>query len=229
MASSLSQVVVPRLQLPLSVVLSNVDHLVHNMAEAEYLCSHVNRRVIALYQSLLRLEAAPVSVLDKFLWQTFRFHEFLRKFSCKKLITRLVCSRKILEQTSSLHRELDVVSDAIREAGRTDLPIEDWEIQWLQDRRILREGWETLRQNRTRLTAELLDTASQVEAMVLLKCEKETYFAKYAPDELELLNAVFGYAASLSHAEVPHVPQWFIPPHEVEFAETPFSKGAFGS
>jgi serine/threonine protein kinase len=64
---------------------------------------------------------------------------------------------------------------------------------------------------------------------VLLKCEKETYFAKYAPDELELLNAVFGYAASLSHAEVPHVPRWFIPPHEVDFAKTPFSKGSFGS
>ncbi|GMF34286.1 unnamed protein product [Phytophthora lilii] len=65
--------------------------------------------------------------------------------------------------------------------------------------------------------------------MVLLKCEKETYFAKYSPDELELLNAVFGYAASLSHAEVPHVPRWFIPPHEVDFVEAPFSKGAFGS
>ncbi|RLN62586.1 hypothetical protein BBP00_00004675 [Phytophthora kernoviae] len=65
--------------------------------------------------------------------------------------------------------------------------------------------------------------------MVLLKCEKETYFQKYSADELELLNAVFGYAASLSRAEVPHVPQWFIPPHEVDFAETPFSKGAFGS
>ncbi|KAK1933543.1 Serine/threonine-protein kinase HT1 [Phytophthora citrophthora] len=226
---TLSEILVPRLHLPLSVVLSNAEFLVHSMAESERLCSHVHQRVLSLYQVLLTLEAVPASVLDKFLWQTFRFHDLLSKFSNKKLITRLVCSRKILERTSSLHRELDAILDALREVCGAVLPVENWEIQWLQDRRILRDGWENLRQNRTRLAAELLDTASQVEAMVLLKCEKETYFAKYAPDELELLNAVFGYAASLSQAEVPHVPRWFIPPHEVDFAEAPFSKGAFGS
>ncbi|KAL4134269.1 hypothetical protein PRIC2_004578 [Phytophthora ramorum] len=227
--ASLSQVLVPRLQVPLAVALSSAERLVQSMAEAEALCSHVSQRLLDLYESLQRMDAVPVSILDKFLWQSFRFHDFVSKFSNKKLVTRLVCSRKILEQTRSLHRELDVVADALRGVCDLDLSAGDWESQWEHDRRVLRQGWGSLREDRTRLTAELLDTASQVEAMVLLKCEKETYFAKYAPDDLELLNAVFGYAASLSHAEVPHVPRWFIPPHEVDFVELPFSKGAFGS
>ncbi|KAL4174632.1 hypothetical protein KRP22_006568 [Phytophthora ramorum] len=232
--ASLSQVLVPRLQVPrlqvpLAVALSSAERLVQSMAEAKALCSHVSQRLLDLYESLQRVDAVPVSILDKFLWQSFRFHDFVSKFSNKKLVTRLVCSRKILEQTRSLHRELDVVADALRGVCDLDLSAGDWESQWEHDRRVLRQGWGSLREDRTRLTAELLDTASQVEAMVLLKCEKETYFAKYAPDDLELLNAVFGYAASLSHAEVPHVPRWFIPPHEVDFVELPFSKGAFGS
>ncbi|KAG6612292.1 TKL protein kinase [Phytophthora cinnamomi] len=222
-SSSLGDVLVPRLGLPLSAALSDAARLTRRMEEAETLCTHVCRRLSALYNALLGLDAVSAPVLDKFLWQTFRFHAFLSRFSGKKLVTRLVCSRKVLEQTSSLHRELDAVWAAL------ELPADDWEAQWLHDRSVLRQGWEALRQDRTRLAAELLDTASQVEAMVLLKCEKETYFAKYSAHELELLNAVFGYAASLSRAEVPHVPRWFIPPHEVDFVETPFSRGAFGS
>ncbi|KAG7381596.1 Leucine-rich repeat serine/threonine-protein kinase 2 [Phytophthora pseudosyringae] len=222
MASSpLSQARVPRLHVPLSVALSDAERLTRCMAEAETLCARVTARLSSLSRAL---EAAPASVRDAFLWQTFRFHDFLSRFSGKKLVTRLVCTRKVLEQTRSLHRELDAVSEAV-----DDVPVANWEPQWLEDRRVLREGWEGLRQDRASLAAELLDAASQVEAMVLLRCETETYFAKYAPDELELLNAVFGYAASLSRAEVPHVPRWFIPPHEVAFAEAPFSKGAFGS
>ncbi|KAG7384301.1 Leucine-rich repeat serine/threonine-protein kinase 2, partial [Phytophthora pseudosyringae] len=121
-----------------------------------------------------------------------------------ELLTWLIgyTTRKVLEQTRSLHRELDAVSEAV-----DDVPVANWEPQWLEDRRVLREGWEGLRQDRASLAAELLDAASQVEAMMLPRCETETYFAKYAPDELGLLNAVFGYAASLSRAEVPHVPR----------------------
>ncbi|KAG1685275.1 hypothetical protein DVH05_008491 [Phytophthora capsici] len=62
--SPLREVLVPRRQLPLSLVVSNAECLVHSMAEPELLCSHVYQRVLSLYQFLQTLETVPVSVLD---------------------------------------------------------------------------------------------------------------------------------------------------------------------
>jgi hypothetical protein len=96
-SSTLGQVLVPRVQVPLSAALSDAERLSHLMAEAAPLCLHVSRRLSALFAALQALDTVPVSVLDKFLWQTFRLLDFLSRFGGKKLVTRLVCSRKILE------------------------------------------------------------------------------------------------------------------------------------
>ncbi|RLN97574.1 hypothetical protein BBJ28_00019752 [Nothophytophthora sp. Chile5] len=229
----LEEAVVPHLQVPLPVALAKIERLTRDMAEAEIMCSHVALRLRAIHHALQTAEMSALAqteeqAMDKFLWQTFRFHNFLTKFAHKRLITRLVCSRKIVEQTRSVHCELDAVAERLQGVCSAD-PTEDWEPQWREDRRLLRLGWQGLRQDRSLLAAELLDTSSQIEAMVLLRCEKESYFSKYSTDELELLNVVFGYVANLSHAEVPHVPNWFIPPHEMDVAPESFTRGAFGS
>lgn len=77
--------------------------------------------------------------------------------------------------------------------------------------------------------SELRDQEAQAEAMTLLMVDSDIHASKYSEEETALINEIFQYVSSLSRLKISSVPQWFVPPHEVEFnAQSSFAVGSYG-
>lgn len=205
-----------------AVTLESVTALCSGMHEAQPMCDHVCRRLADLEKNV---HGASHESFQRLLE---RVHLFLLAYAHKLLITRIVSCRMVIETCGELHRQLDSLLQDITPEFQIKTTIHDWQQSW--EREAKAQQLVFLQIPKVSLVEELQDPNAQTEALTLLLFECNSRQAKYTPEELTWIHSLFQHVASLSNLVVPLVPEWFIPPHEVEFdTRAPFARGSYAS
>lgn len=205
-----------------TVTLALVTALCSGMHEAQPMCDHVYNRLADLKKN------AHGANLETFQRLLERVHLFLLAYAHKLLITRIVSCRMVIETCGELHRQLDTLLQDINPEFQVERTIHDWQKSWEHEAKAQQFVFQQI--SKVSLVKELQDPSAQTEALTLLLFECNSRQAKYTPEELTWIHSLFQHVASLSNLVVPLVPEWFIPPHEVEFdARIPFARGSYAS
>lgn len=195
------------------------------MSEAEKMCAGIYARFEDL---TIEVTGKPQvnALLSKML---LGFDDFLTKYGGKRLITRLVSNRVIIDMCETFHIKLDGLLRRYQlNAGSTG--VHTWKTQFKIDADSQRKFFkDVLIMRKDTLIVECQDPAAQKEALTLLLFESSQRKAKYSADALELIKRITTYVAGFSRLGIPSLPKWFIPPHEVEYEMRPFAGGAYGS
>lgn len=211
-----------------NVRLSTLMYLSSEMCEVREMCERLCSRLqnlesqVKAANELIARDASKVyqQLLDK-------TNVFLMKHVNVHLVTRLVGIQVVIDTCGDLHRELDAL------LLRFNLSCADqhsWKKQWEQDATAMRRLLSKSIYQKEALMDELQDPNTQAEALTLLLFECSHRKLKYTEEEMVLINDIFHFIASFSHLKIPSVPNWFVPPHEVEFnAHSSFAKGSYGS
>lgn len=214
--------------------LDNALTLCLQMNEAENAAKGVHARLVDLHEMILSVcvdESAQQSntlsqqvIFDRILW---RFRTCLQTNSGKKLLTRLITNRALLDELLSLHEEIDeFIFDCNFLASN---PLHNWKGQWeiaLQDCfNFIQDVWEHKH--------SLLDHAEEIThadtfKLLLFECEKRE--SQYSEKETRLLRDVFQHVLQLSKLPRGSLSSWFIPRHEVDFnVNELIGRGAYSS
>lgn len=220
--------IVSGLHAPIPKALDEIQVLCSQMHEAQRMCCHVLKRLRFISDlAHLGVLALPREVLNRYTRILYLYHEFLRKYANKKTVMRLVANRVILQKNFEFHRDIDRLFDVVDIPDGNGALIE-WQAQWEEEREEQQAAFDKLSRSRASLTSELRDPQTQVEALTLLRFECNRLYNGYSPAELEILRAVFGVVKKFSGSELPTIPQWFIPPHEVHHELDAFAQGGYG-
>lgn len=210
------------------VKLSTLAYLSSEMCEAREMCERICSRLQNLESQLEVVNDLVAREAKKSFQQLLdKTHVFLMKHVNVHLVTRLVGIQVVIDTCGELHRELDAF------LLRFNLSCVDeysWKKQWEQDATAMRKQLSQSMKQKEAIMDELEDPSTQAEALTLLLFECNHRKLKYTEDEMVLINDIFHFIASFSHLKIPSVPDWFVPPHEVEFnARSSFATGSYGS
>lgn len=204
------------------VTLESVAALSSGMHEAQPMCDHICVRLVDLEKN------AHDVYRELFQRLLERVHLFLLAYAHKLLITRIVSCRMVIETCGELHRQIDTLLHDINPAYQAEHTIHDWQQSWEREAKAQQNVFQQV--PKVSLVDELQDPIAQTEALTLLLFECNSRQAKYTTEELTWIHSLFQHVASLSNLVVPLVPEWFIPPHEVEFdTRSPFARGSYAS
>lgn len=196
------------------------------MVEAQQMCEHVLERLEAISKEADEVVSPPQDMLNRYSRILYQFHAFLKKFGQDKPIMRLVCNRVVVRKTMEFHMDIDKLLNGMN-IPRENAELLEWKSTWENLRESQVAAFQALSKNRVVLMSNLRDPQSQSEALTLLMFESKKLDAGYNEAELQVINMAFGNVARLSRSQVPRVPEWFLPPHEVEFESEPFAWGAY--
>ncbi|RLN74173.1 hypothetical protein BBJ28_00012324, partial [Nothophytophthora sp. Chile5] len=209
-------------------VLQNVKSLCAAMGEARTLCGRVVTRVLDFHNELNKNES-PIEhpLVERYRSVVYRYEQFLTKYAHQHLVLRLVCSRRIADQTRVFHEELDLVVAELGLLRCVSTTSDSWKAAWTADRQRQDEMWTRFCQSKRSVAEELKDDDARVEALVLLQYESRRTLDV---SRRETFAALCRLVADLrgGKADDPAVPTWFLPPYEVECVGHSFGKGGFG-
>ncbi|KAF1328231.1 Tkl protein kinase, partial [Globisporangium splendens] len=221
--------IVSGLFAPIPQALEEIRVLCSQMHEAQHMCNHVLKR-LRFIEDLMHLEALtlPREVMNRYTRILYLYHDFLRKYANKKAVMRLVANRVVMQKNYEFHRDIDRLFDAV-DVPEGNEALVNWQTEWEKERAEQQAAFEAMSTSRATLRAELRDSQTQVEALTLLRFECSRLYNGYTPAELQILRAVFGVVKNVSSKiELPMIPSWFIPPHEVQHDLEPFAQGGYG-
>ncbi|RLN75780.1 hypothetical protein BBJ28_00025102, partial [Nothophytophthora sp. Chile5] len=209
-------------------VLQNVKSLCAAMGEARTLCGRVVTRLLDIHNELNKNES-PIEhpLVERYRSVVYRYEQFLTKYAHQHLVLRLVCSRRIADQTRVFHEELDLVVAELGLLRCGSTTSDCWRAAWTADRQRQDEMWTRFCQSKRHMAEELKDDDARVEALVLLQYESRRTLDV---SRRETFAALCRLVADLrgGKADDPAVPTWFLPPYEVECVGHAFGKGGFG-
>jgi serine/threonine protein kinase len=160
---------------------------------------------------------------------------------------RLATGRKTAHRIYALHRELDQIVSSTRlqkllNALETEDIHREWEREWRRLRRCQAQG----------LCGAVSDTAAALKELeqegsdeadadgwarrvqgfwAVLEFERQRYPSHYTASELEAIHGSIQSAAKAIPNSTLALPEWFLPPYEVDFNadQSALGRGAFGS
>lgn len=210
------------------VKLSTLSYLSSEMGEAREMCERICSRLQKVELQLQTVNDLVARDATKAYQRLIdKTHGFLMKHVNVHLVTRLVGIQVVIDMCGELHRELDAL------LLRFNLSCVDehlWKKQWEQDASAMRKLLSKSLKQKEAIMDGLQDRNTQTEALTLLLFECNHRKLKYTEEEMVLINDIFHFIASFSHLKIPSVPDWFVPPHEVEFdARSSIATGSYGS
>lgn len=230
-AEAEQQVKIKELEAKINV--DSIGELTQGMYESQKMTERLHTRLVDVDKVL---KNRPESDTKTITMKSFRkileqAYTFLLKYANKLTVTRLVSSRLVIKSCREVHIALDEFID--KQITRPDPVIhEGWEAQLEIDADEQQTAFSDPEVQNNLLTTELKDEQSQTEALTLLlfaTTNKEESVPR-SKEEIALINKIFQTVASLSRLNIDSIPDWFVPPHEVDFnVLVPFAKGAFGS
>ncbi|RLN88043.1 hypothetical protein BBJ28_00025207, partial [Nothophytophthora sp. Chile5] len=208
-------------------VLQNVKSLCAAMGEARTLCGRVVTRLLDIHNELNKNES-PIEhpLVERYRSVVYRYEQFLKKYAHQHLVLRLVCSRRIADQTRVFHEELDLVVAELGLLRCGSTTSDSWRAAWTADRQRQDEMWTRFYQSKRSVAEELKDDDARVEALVLLQYESRRTLDV---SRRETFAALCRLIADLrgGKADDPAVPTWFLPSYEVKCGQS-FGKGGYG-
>ncbi|RLN97079.1 hypothetical protein BBJ28_00003318 [Nothophytophthora sp. Chile5] len=203
------------------------------LEEADGLCSSleefsdVNRpvldRLVNVYDQLLAAESPlSLSLVENFSLILLRFFNMLdrRTFSSGSAISTLCESKTVAGKNYNLHHDIDrlLQSSPVLVGSAA---IHHWQPIWNRTRQRQREAIQASLEDPTRLLNELVSESDRPGAVALLQFEA-------------LNSGISSSVMTLTEAgqgdgeQAAQLPQWFIPPHQVELGRH-IADGSFGA
>lgn len=210
--------------------LTDLTQLCSKMHEARAISERIYFRLVDTEKQLSTLnEFSNQEAVPRFKQLVSKTHGFMEKYANKHTITRLVASQVIINTSRDINRELDAFLLQFN-IQSNDVDIHGWKSKFDEDSIVMKLLLnDSLKQNRV-LTKELQDPQVQKEALTLLMFECANHSSQYSDEDMKLINRIFKYVSSMSRLKVDSVPQWFVPPHEVQFdSASSFARGSYGS
>lgn len=209
------------------VKLADLGHLCSKMNEAQAIGERIYSRLVGVENQLSTLnQLASQEAMPRFKQLVTKAHGFMLKHANNHAITRLVGSHVIISTARDLNREVDAF------LLQFNLPSDSrqWMKQWEDDAVALKLHLQESLRKTDALAKELHNPQVQKEALTLLMFECDNHASQYTDDEMALIHKLFQDVSSMSQLQIHSVPQWFVPPHEVEFnAASSFARGSYGS
>lgn len=219
---------------PVANALVEIDKLCMEMKESQQLFTSVAKRLGELYKHLSLMEqrsALPKDdVVRIYTYVLERFYLFLKKQPSKSVILRLAASKRMVDRVRQFHEDLDQLFKLmeISNEGNAD----NWELNWEKETALYQQELKKLVGDAGLLMKELDEKKAQEEALTLLKFEiKRTAIGKKqrGDDGVALMKLVLTKASSISKVKAEKIPEWFLPPDDVDFDDVPQNRGPFGT
>lgn len=214
------------------ITVDDVKQACARMNEAQPMFDRIHARLVDMKRQLKdntsQLKSVDEAVRDH-KQNMSRIHAFLVKCS-SRMIARIVSNRHVMEKCQTMHEQLD---EFVKLHNLKPASVHQWRLHWDEDRQshelFFKNSLEQLKCNPLLLQNEFLDPKVQSETLTLLMFECENLNSKCTEEESNLIRRIFEFVKSFTKLEIPMVPNWFMPPHEVEFTPTSFASGSFGS
>lgn len=216
-------------------VIITVDHVklaCSRMSESQPMFDRIHARLVDVEQQLKENKSQQKSAekaVQEHSQNVSRIHAFLAKCS-NRMIARIVSTRQVMQTCENMHEQLDVF---VQKQDLEPHSVHEWRNHWDEDRRshelYFKTSLERLKRNPLLLQNAFLDLEAQSETLTLLMFECENQHSKCTNEESDLIRRIFEYVESFTNLDIPMVPKWFVPPHEVEFAQNSFNRGSYGS
>uniref|UniRef100_K3WFM7 Protein kinase domain-containing protein n=1 Tax=Globisporangium ultimum (strain ATCC 200006 / CBS 805.95 / DAOM BR144) TaxID=431595 RepID=K3WFM7_GLOUD len=198
----------------LSATLDKLQQCGGSMDEFEEAWLGVLERLRQVYSLIVQSggENEQWSILPSFVMILFLLCKQRASPDHKNLITRVCSSRKSMRAIEDLHSRLD----RLQRKFASDRASSTWRETSQTNQDIAWKRFHTAINDDTQLLADLNTKADLVEAISLLQYEIVVHGGKYSQESLDLLQRSLDKLLMLSDEEVPDLPQWFVPPHDVD-------------
>ncbi|GAB9476209.1 Tkl protein kinase, partial [Globisporangium polare] len=150
----------------------------------------------------------------------YRFYRLMQKHETEDVVGRLITSRNVMNSISDFHQEIDHLIGGL-EAECASPIHSNWVELWDTNRLKQLEMFQAIldEDNGDKLAKSLSRDADQIQAAMLLRYELSSHGHNYSDEKLALIQALLEKVVQLTAVEVPPVPIWFLPRHEVETRE----------
>ncbi|KAF1318807.1 Serine/threonine protein kinase, partial [Globisporangium splendens] len=156
---------------------------------------------------------ARSSMMASFVTSLFHLCKLRASPDRKNIITRVSSSREFMKAIEDLYSSLDHLERKLK----VDPSSSAWREAWQTNQEITWKRFhDALNDDDDQMLADLNTKAHLVEAISLLQYEIVVHGGKYNQELLDLLQRSLDKLLMLSDDDVPDLPRWFVPPHDVD-------------
>lgn len=194
------------------------------MLGASDICHYVVKRLSNVEKQLNAMtKIAQRKPMKGFMQISERMRLFLEKYSRKPTVIHLVSSEQIVNTCRDINLQLDELILEHSLSSNADMLQFDGYAQ-----SYMLHIQDSTRLYQETLFDELRETDAQQEALMLLLFECGHRVSKYTEKEMDLMHQIFCHVSSFSKLGISSIPEWFVPPQDVE-VDGEFASGSFGS
>ncbi|KAF1317305.1 Serine/threonine protein kinase, partial [Globisporangium splendens] len=202
-----------------------------DMSEGQRACKRLHVRlqeIMTQFDDMAKRGTLPENeALTKYSDIVRTYEEFLDRHRSKKLFSRLVQHKRMMDELLVINQEVDTLFRILHLATAASLMT--WRKEWEEDRKTQQKLMATMVTNDVAIRDELYDMRTQMEGMTRLKHEIDSGMERQPAEIIVLMKLMFSTIARLSRGSVARVPPWYLPPDVVNYVKKPFAVGSFGS